>query len=162
MIPDKFQLTSPVFEEGKAIPTKYAHKGVRGGQNVSIPLRWENPPASTLSFALACVDLHPVANKWVHWLVVNISKNVREFPEGISRTDRVPEGSSELINSYGEMGYGGPQPPRGTGPHKYEFTLYALDVEMLEVSVTASLSAFLKSIDGKVVGTAKTVGVFEQ
>lgn len=159
---DTFVLTSPAFEEGKAIPTKYAHRGIAGGQNISIPLRWTTPPEGTKSLALACVDLHPVANKWVHWLVMNIPESMREIPEGASRTGRMPAGCVELVNSYGEIGYGGPQPPRGTGRHMYETTLYALHVEKIELRMHTSISAFMKAIDAKVLGQAKMLGFFEQ
>lgn len=74
MVSSKFTLSSPAFEDGTAMPTRYAHQGVTGGKNVSVPLQWENPPDETKSFALVCVDIHPIANNWVHWLVVNIPK----------------------------------------------------------------------------------------
>jgi len=159
---DRFVLTSPAFEDGKAIPTKYAHRGVTGGQNISIPLRWMNPPDGTKSFALALIDLHPIANKWVHWLVINIPPDTYEIVEGASMTGKMPAGCTELINSFGEKGYGGPQPPRGTGRHIYECTLYALCVEKLELSVNTSLTSFMKSIDGKVILNSKFSGFFER
>lgn len=162
MVPTKFRLTSGAFEDGKPMPTKYAHPGVQGGQNDSVPLKWENPPAETKSFALACVDLHPVANKWVHWLVINLPKGTSELAEGASLTGKMPNGSNELNNTFGDPGYGGPQPPRGSGPHRYEFALRALNVEKLDIGVSASLSAFLKAIEGKEVASAKIVGVFER
>ncbi len=159
---DKFTLTSPVFENGKVMPTRYAHRGVTGGENVSVPLRWENSPAEIKSFALACVDLHPIANMWVHWLVTNLPKGTSELAEGASLTGRMPDGSKELNNTFGDPGYGGPQPPKGSGLHRYEFTLYALTVEKLDIGVTASLSAFLKAIEGKHVASAKIIGLFER
>ena len=158
----KFRLRSPAFEDGKVIPTKYAHQGVVGARNVSVPLKWENAPAETKSVALACVDLHPIANNWVHWLIMSIPKDASELAEGASLTGNMPRGSKELNNTFGNPGYGGPQPPRVSGPHKYEFTLYALNVEKLDISATTSLSAFLRAIEGKVLASAKIVGIFEQ
>ena len=35
---------------------------------------------------------------------------------------------------YGTYGYGGPNPPHGHGWHNYMITLYALDIESLEMS----------------------------
>ena len=158
----KFSIRSSAFEEGKAMPSRYAHRGVQGGQNISVPLAWDNPPPQTKSFALACVDLHPVANKWIHWLVANIPAGCRSLPEGCSMTGAMPKGSMELKNTYGDQGYGGPQPPTGTGPHKYEFSLYALNVDTLQVSPQTSLSAFMKALEGKILGAARLTGIFER
>lgn len=158
----KFRLSSSAFEDGKVMPTKYAHQGVLGGQNVSVPLKWENPPAETKSFTLSCIDPHPVARNWVHWFVINIPKDTRELSEGASLTGGMPRNCKELYNSYGELGYGGPEPPKGSGPHPYEFTLYALNVERLDLGANTSLSAFLKAIDEKVLMAAKIIGIFER
>ena len=34
----------------------------------------------------------------------------------------------ELVNGFGHLGYGGPLPPHGHGPHRYVFRLHALRV----------------------------------
>ena len=162
MTSNKFSLYSSAFENGKAIPSKYAHKGITGGQNVSVSLHWENPPSETKSFALSCVDLHPIANKWVHWLVIDIPAEYREIPEGASRTGSMPKKSKELMNSFGEVGYGGPEPPKGSGLHRYEFTLYSLSIDTLGLVANASLSVFQKAAGKKMLGLAKIVGVFGQ
>ena len=157
----KLKLHSSAFEDGKTIPTKYAYTYIPGGKNISIPLSWSGAPAETKSFALAIVDLHPIANNWVHWFVINMPKNVTSLPESAS-TKHMPSGSKELYNSFGELGFGGPGPPKGSGAHKYEITLYALNVEKLELTDNASLIAFKKAIEGKVVATAKIIGVYER
>ena len=157
----KFRLHSSAFEDGKSIPTKYAYTYIPGGKNISVPLSWSGVPAETKSFALIIVDLHPIANHWVHWFVINIPKNVTSLPESVS-TKQMPVGSKELYNSFGERGYGGPGPPKGSGAHKYEITLYALNVEKLELNENASLTAFKKVIEGKVISIAKVVGVYER
>jgi hypothetical protein len=72
----------------------------------------------------------------------------------------MPAGSQELINSFGEIGYGGPQPPRGTGEHPYVITIYALKVEKLDLGVNASLSEFKKALEGKVIGSASVTGMY--
>ncbi len=33
-------------------------------------------------------------------------------------------------NDFGNLGYGGPCPPRGHGEHRYPFHVYALDAEL--------------------------------
>jgi Raf kinase inhibitor-like YbhB/YbcL family protein len=130
-----------------------------GGKNVSIPLAWTNVPSGTRSFALSMVDPHPVAQNWVHWLVISIPSNVTVIEEGASRK-KMPAGSLELKNSFGDIGYGGPQPPKGTGDHPYVVTIYALNVEKLDLGVSTSLPAFKKALEGKTIGTVSITGKY--
>ncbi len=162
MFESKFTLHSPAFENSKAIPSRYATTGVTGGKNISLPLVWEHAPEGTKSYAVSIVDLHPIAGKWVHWLIINIPPTSDSLPEGMSGTIKIPAGARELLNSYGKPGYGGPQPPKGSGPHNYEISIYALNVPSLPLEGHSSLTQFLKALEGKVLATAKTVGVFER
>jgi Raf kinase inhibitor-like YbhB/YbcL family protein len=84
---------------------------------------------------------------------------VSAIEEGASKK-KMPKGSIELQNSWGEIGYGGPQPPKGTGDHPYVVTLYALNVERLDLGANTSLSAFKKALEGKVIGTASITGKY--
>jgi Raf kinase inhibitor-like YbhB/YbcL family protein len=152
------QITSAAFQDGGKIPVIYTMPGV-GGQNVSLPLSWTDPPAGTKSFALSIVDPHPVANNWVHWLVVDLPPSVTALPEGASG-HKMPQGAVELLNSYGKSGYGGPQPPKGTGDHPYVVTLYALNVPQVEIKTDAKLSAFKKALEGKILASAAITGYF--
>lgn len=156
-----FKLTSPAYENRQRMPVKYANTGVAGGENVSVPLQWENAPEKTKSFAIAMVDKHPVANNWVHWLVINIPSNVNSLPEGASGKN-MPAGSKELNNTFGSKGYGGPQPPPGTGDHDYVITIYALNVEKLDLDADTSLSEFMRAISDKEVASAQLTGLFSQ
>ena len=152
------EISSIAFKDGGKIPIQYVMPGA-GGKNVSIPLTWRNTPPGTKSFALSMIDLHPVAQSWVHWLVINISSQVTSLEEGASRK-KMPPGSAELKNSFGDVGYGGPQPPKGTGDHPYITTLYALNVDKLDLGVIISLSSFKKAIEGKVIGSGSITGMF--
>jgi len=152
------EITSSAFKDQGKIPIQFVMPGT-GGKNISIPIRWKNPPLGTTSFALSIVDPHPVAQNWVHWLVINIPKEVISIEEGASKK-KMPMGSVELKNSFGDIGYGGPQPPKGTGDHPYVVTLYALNVEKLEIGVSTSLSAFKKAIEGKVIESVSMTGMY--
>ncbi len=154
------ELTSSAFKDQGRIPIQYVMPGA-GGKNVSIPLQWKDPPKEMKSFALSVIDPHPVAQNWVHWFVINIPKNVSSLEEGASKK-KMPAGSVELKNSFGDVGYGGPQPPRGTGDHPYVVTLYALNVEKLDLGVNTTLAGFKKAIEGKVVETATLTGKYSQ
>lgn len=118
-------------------------------------------PEGTKSFVLTIVDPHPVARNWVHWLVINIPDEIRSLAEGLSGK-KMPPGSKELYNSYGELGYGGPQPPKGSGPHPYVVTLYALDSEKIILTANSGLIALENTIGSKILGSATLTGIFER
>jgi Raf kinase inhibitor-like YbhB/YbcL family protein len=155
---DAMEISSTAFKDGEKIPIQYVMPGA-GGKNISIPLAWENVPAGTKSLSLSIVDPHPVAQNWVHWLVIHIPSQVTSLEEGASKK-KMPKGSVELKNSFGDIGYGGPQPPKGTGDHPYVVTLYALNAEKLNLGANTSLSEFKKAIEGKVIGSATMTGKY--
>jgi hypothetical protein len=152
------KLSSKAFPDGGKIPLEYVMPGA-GGDNVSIPLSWTAPPEGTKSLALSIVDPHPVARNWVHWLVINLPAKTTGLPEGASGRG-MPAGAMELRNSFGSQGYGGPQPPPGTGDHPYVVTIYALNVSRLNLSGNPSLAAFQKALEGKVLASAILTGYF--
>jgi Raf kinase inhibitor-like YbhB/YbcL family protein len=152
------EITSTAFKDGEKIPIQYVMPGA-GGKNISVPLAWKNVPPGTKSLVLSMVDPHPVAQNWVHWLVINIPASPMSLEEGASGK-KMPPGSVELKNSFGDIGYGGPQPPKGTGDHPYVFTLYALKVEKLDLGANASLATFKKALEGQTLGSATITGKY--
>ncbi|KAB2922680.1 MAG: YbhB/YbcL family Raf kinase inhibitor-like protein [Bacteroidetes bacterium] len=152
-------ITSSAFTDGGTIPVPYTYRGVRGGLNISLPFRWSDVPPGTRSFALSIVDPHPVAKYWVHWFVINIPKGTDSLAEGASGRG-MPAGSKELLNTYGTKGYGGPEPPPGSGAHPYVVTLYALNVEKVELDEKTTLAQFDAALLGKMTGTASMTGHF--
>jgi hypothetical protein len=152
-------ISSKSFAHGSAIPAKYAMKAIAGGQNISPHVLLEDIPAKTQSIALAMVDRHPMARNWVHWIVVNIPPSAVEIQEGAS--GRMPSGSVELENTFGFVGYGGPQPPKGSGAHLYEITAYCLSEIIAPKIRRPSEKEFLSMIEGKIIAKAKIAGNFE-
>ena len=152
------EVSSAAFKDKGKIPVQYVTSGA-GGQNLSVPLTWKNVPPGTKSFALSMVDIHAIAQNWVHWLAINISSQITALEEGASGM-KMPAGAMELKNSFGDIGYGGPQPPPGTGDHTYVVTIYALTVERLGLGANASLSQFKKALEGKVIGSASITGFY--
>jgi hypothetical protein len=154
------EILSSAFKEGEKIPIQYVMPGA-GGKNTSVPLAWKNIPPGTKSYALSMVDPHPVAQNWVHWLVINIPANMVSIEGGASKK-KMPPGAVELRNSFGDIGYGGPQPPKGSGDHPYVFTIYALNVEKLDLATNTSLYVFNKTLEGKILGSATLTGRYER
>jgi hypothetical protein len=153
-------LTSPAYRDGETMPARFATVHVTGGEGLSIPVEWDDVPPGTLSFVLALIDIHPVARGWVHWLVTDIPADASGLLEGASRTLAMPPGSLELPNTAGPAGYGGPQPPVGSGVHDYVADLFALDVEHLGASSNASWEDVRGAMSGHALGTATLVGRF--
>jgi len=152
------KLTSTAFTDGGKIPAPYVMPGA-GGKNVSLPFSWTDAPPGTKSFAPSLIAPPPVARNWVHWLVVNIPADVHALAESASGR-KMPAGALELQNSFDDPGYGGPQPPKGTGDHPYVATIYALNVPHLDLGSRTSLAAFQKALEGKVLASASTTGYF--
>ncbi len=107
------------------------------GKNISPQLRWQNAPKGTKSFAVTAYDPDaPTGSGWWHWVVFNIDKSVDTIKTGAS-TKAMPAGAVESITSYGSKGFGGACPPAGDKPHRYIFTVYALDIEKIDQSADA-------------------------
>jgi Raf kinase inhibitor-like YbhB/YbcL family protein len=154
------QLRSDSFSNNGRIPSTHVMRAI-GGQNQSPHFAWDDPPTGTQSFAFSIVDPHPVARNWVHWLVADIPATARALAAGASGR-AMPAGSLELRNSFGQRGYGGPQPPPGTGDHPYVCTVYALSVPKLGLPEGTSLSQFQRALTGKVLAQASMTGKHSQ
>ncbi len=63
-----FNLTSTAFEEDANIPTKHSCKG----DDTSPPLRWDEVPGGTASFALILEDPDAPNGTFCHWIVYNL------------------------------------------------------------------------------------------
>jgi len=158
----EFKLSSSAFKDGETIPPKYVCTKISEGKNISIPLQWTGAPSETKSYAIIMYDLHPVANNFVHWAVINIPSDNTKLDEGISLTKDMPNGSIELKNTSGNNGYIGPCPPKGTGKHEYKTIVFALDVDKINISKDASLDEFQSTIKDNIIQQAELSGYFEQ
>ncbi len=116
-------LKSPAFRNEGAIPEKHSKKG----GNVSPALSWTGVPANTRSLVLIVDDPDAPAGLFTHWMIYGMKPEMTELPEHLPATGELPNGARQGINGFGEIGYGGPQPPSGT--HRYFFHLYALDTD---------------------------------
>lgn len=80
------------------------------------------------------------------------------MPEAVQAGDVGTSGK----NGFGKTSYRGPYPPPGDGPHRYFFTLYALDIDSLGLSAGASRSEVEQAIEGHTIGQAQLMGRFER
>lgn len=148
-------LHSPAFQNGGAIPDKYA----RDDQNVSPPLRWTDAPAETRSFVLTVEDPDAPRGVFHHWTVHGIGADQRELREGLGTEG---EGVRQAVNDFGKTRYDGPQPPPGHGVHHYHFRLAALDVANLELPDDANAVQVWQAARPHVIDETEIVGLFER
>ncbi len=130
--------------------------GCKGG-NQSPQLYWSNTPKGTKSFAITAYDPDaPTGSGWWHWQIVNIPKDIHMLAAGTGSTDGklAPKGSLQLTNDFGAKGFGGACPPKGDGAHRYQFTVFALAVEKLELPENASAALAGYMINANAIGSA--------
>ena len=152
----KFTITSASFDANRKIPAQYTM--IDDNINISPQLSWENAPEGTKSFVITCIDPHPVAKNWVHWVIINLPASITTLPAKAS-LQKISDKAVELKNSYGAIGYGGPNPPNGTGIHDYVFTVYALNVsEVKPVKSFLTEKQLLQMLGDKIIGKASITG----
>ena len=128
------------------------------GDNISPQLSWENAPEGTKSFAITCFDPDaPTESGFWHWQVINIPASTTSIEQGAS--GKIAAGI-EMRNDYGSIGYGGACPPEGHGMHRYQFTVWALPVEKLEVPDDASCALVSYMLNGTALGKSTITSTY--
>ena len=119
---------------------------------------------------------------FVHWLMVDIPAECRELANGScsdgvvargKQTPMGPPGAKQGRNDYGAwfsgdadmagtyLGYDGPCPPwNDERLHHYEFRVYALDVETLDLPAEFTVDDLRASMRDRVLGEAKLTGTY--
>ena len=152
------QIESDGIVNGKILD-KYGKRGLDnrfGMPTHSLPIKIIDKPEGTKSFAIIMEDpdsIHVCNKVWTHWLVANLYNDYVE-------EDSSSNGATYMqgVNSWNDNSYGGPCPPNA--PHKYVITCYALDSSLpLRGGFTKEL--LLKSMEGKILATAKLEGVYD-
>jgi Raf kinase inhibitor-like YbhB/YbcL family protein len=137
----QFTLSSTDVHAGQMMANAQVFKGMDcTGNNVSPAMQWKGAPAGTKSFALTVYDPDaPTGSGWWHWVVYNIPASTMKLANGAgSAGGTLPAGAVQGNTDFGVPGYGGACPPKGDKPHHYIFTLYALNVDKLDVPATAT------------------------
>jgi Raf kinase inhibitor-like YbhB/YbcL family protein len=147
---------SSAFKEGGKIPTKYTCEG----QDVSPALTWGEPPAETRSFVLIVDDPDAPGGVFTHWVLFNLPVGSRELPEAVPTQAQLPNGSLQGKNDFGRIGYGGPCPPSGR-PHRYQFTLYALD-QPVDLKAGASKKQVIGAMQGHILAQGRLTGTYQR
>ena len=146
----EFKLTSPAFSNGMQIPSKYTCDG----ENISPHLVIHGAPEKTRSLALILEDQDAPAEQALHWVLWNISPEVREIKEHTA-----PHGSEVGLNSQRKCAYSGPCPPPGI--HRYLFRLYALDLK-LKLPAESGREALEAAMELHILATTELTGTYSR
>jgi Raf kinase inhibitor-like YbhB/YbcL family protein len=113
------------WEDEAVIDSRFTCDSAGGvsGEGLSPALSWSGVPAEATNLAVVVTDLS--ADGFVHWVVTGVDPGVTGLGEG-----EAPAGGIQGTNGFGEVGWGGPCPPPGTGEHEYLVQLHALDRDL--------------------------------
>lgn len=136
------------FEDGERIPQKFTCDG----ENINPEFEISGVEDDVLSMVMIVDDLDSADGNFVHWMVWNIPPSTKHIVTG-----ELPEDCIEGFNDFGNAEYGGPCPKTGT--HRYQFKLYALDID-LEIDEDADRRALEREMAGHIVDEAVLTGVY--
>ncbi|QJR80161.1 YbhB/YbcL family Raf kinase inhibitor-like protein [Alteromonas pelagimontana] len=145
------KVTSTTFEPEGHIPLEFTGKGL----NRSPQLSWSDAPEETKSFAIIMDDPDVPNRVFVHWVVFNIPADQRQIDETLQVT------FSQGVNSFGHVGYSGPCPPENAGPHRYFFTVYALDT-LIDAESGIDANTLENAMEGHILAQASVIGLYEE
>ena len=143
-VPVELDVRSPGFSQDGTIPVRYT---CDGDNDVPV-ISWQRPPSGTQAIAVIVDDPDAPGGIFSHWVVFNLTPDSTSLRGAITRGDS--GGPIEGVNGFGEIGYGGPCPPRGE-THEYRFSVFAL-IAPLALDEGATASDVLTGMRGSVIG----------
>ena len=155
----RFALSSPDLQDHKRFPQSEIANvfGCHGG-NQAPRLHWSGAPAGTKSFVVTMFDPDaPTGSGFWHWLTWDI-------PSGTTSLNAaaLPAGAVAGTNDAGLIGYLGPCPPPGDRTHRYQLTVYALNVSTLNLAPGTRAAVVGFSMRLSILGFGRLIGTFSQ
>jgi len=160
---EAFQVNVAGLKANDVVPARfvYNHSGC-SGENLSPEISWSGVPASAKSLAIVVWDQDaPVSGGFYHWVIVNLPVETKKLLQGAGNVSnhKAPSGLIQLVNDWGEPGYGGPCPP-GNSRHRYHFIVYALSAQRLQLTAQSKISEATAAIKKSTVASAELVLVY--
>jgi Raf kinase inhibitor-like YbhB/YbcL family protein len=147
-VPHTLELRSDAFENGGPLPAAKA----------SPPLSWAGVPPQTQRLVLVMEDVDvPLLRPLVHALAYDIAPSTTALEAGALDGTQVPMG----YNGAGRCGYVAPSPLPGHGPHRYCFTLLAVDF-IPRFDQAPTKGRLLDAIAGHVTALGELIGTAER
>lgn len=147
-----FTLWSPDFNEGGKVPVQFTCDGA----NTPPTLNWMHAPPETRSFVLIVDDPDAPQRTFTHWVLFDLPANTYSLGK------ETPTQGTSGKNDFQHDGYGGPCPPPQHGEHRYFFSLYALDVESLNLEPRATHAEVEQAIQGHILDQTMLMGRYQR
>lgn len=151
------KLCCEAFGDSGAMPTAFTCDG----EGRSPPLTWSGAPEATQSFVVLVDDLDAPSGVFHHWACYDIPAHHTGLVEGAGQPEPF-EDFRHGVNDFGELGYGGPCPPRGHGLHRYRFRLLALDCPELSIRTHPNCVEVENAARPHLLSEARLVGLYHR
>ncbi|MCG7585419.1 YbhB/YbcL family Raf kinase inhibitor-like protein [Photobacterium sp. OFAV2-7] len=154
-----FELSSKDIQEGHPMAKTFEYAGWGcNGSNLSPQLMWKDAPVGTKSFAITVYDPDaPTGSGFWHWVAFNIPLSVAELPRG---ADIEKLGGTNSRIDYGTVGFGGACPPEQDGMHRYQFTVWALPTDKLDLDASTPAAVVGFTLNTMALGKAKLTATY--
>lgn len=148
-------MTSTDIRSGSAIPLAHIYPRC-GGENISPNLSWSGAPSGTMSFVLTMIDVDVKPDEWSHWIVVGLPATSNSLPRG---AQSLPGGAKAVTSNFGDAAYAGPCPPKGTGVHHYQFTIWALPTANIALAADEKATTLTALLSKHALDRASLIGL---
>ncbi|MBL7492608.1 YbhB/YbcL family Raf kinase inhibitor-like protein [Frankia sp. AgB1.9] len=160
-IPDKavrFLASSPDVRDGGALPASHWANGFGcDAPNQPVRLTWTGAPAGTRGYAVTMFDPDaPTGSGFWHWLIWDIPATARQLGP------TPPPGAVSGTDDAGVAGYLGPCPPAGDIAHRYQLTVYALDIPTLGLPGATPPAIVAFTLSSHVLGYARITAMVQR
>jgi Raf kinase inhibitor-like YbhB/YbcL family protein len=161
--PASIVVTSAAFAPGAPIPRR--HAGPRVGENIAPPLAWTNVPAAAAELVVVVEDPDaPLPRPFVHLVAYGIAPGAGGVAEGALASEESAAAAGARLGkaTLGGLGYRGPGPVPGHGPHTYAFQVLALAARLDFARTPPGFAELVRRMRGQVLARGRLDGTYER
>lgn len=158
-VPGSITVESPAFTDDGPLPLSCTDDG----DKLSPPLSWRGVPAEAEAVVLIVEDADsPTPTPLVHVILWDLPGEDGSLASGdLDGPTSVGEGHSLGQNGFRRTEYLPPDPPKGHGPHRYCFEVFALS-QRLDFDRPPTRREMLDAMQGQVIAKGCLVGTYER
>ncbi|MCS6896290.1 MAG: YbhB/YbcL family Raf kinase inhibitor-like protein [Bacteroidia bacterium] len=122
------------------------------GANIPPTIQWGGAPAPSQVYVLRLYDPDAPGDTFIHWIVYNLRE---------TQVTAQSQNLSQGYNDFGQIGYGGPCPPKKDEAHRYIAEVYAL-AKPLSLSGTVTWEKLRAAMTGKILAQGQTYVTYKR